>query len=78
MQDKRPAVYILASGRNGTLCIGETSDVVKRAWEHRERVVQGFTARYGVHLWDEILGVIPARAGIQGSQGSSGFPPAPE
>ncbi len=44
-----PAVYILASCRNGTLYIGATSNLPKRAWEHRNEQVPGFTARYGVH-----------------------------
>jgi putative endonuclease len=49
MQARTPAVYILASARNGTLYIGVTSDLVKRAWQHRESLGCGFTARYGVH-----------------------------
>ena len=47
--NKQPAVYILASNRNGTLYIGVTSDLVKRIWEHRNNMVEGFTKRYGVH-----------------------------
>lgn len=47
---KNPAVYILASQRNGTLYIGVTSDLVRRIWEHRNNTVSGFTARYAVHL----------------------------
>ena len=46
---KQPAVYILASKRNGTLYIGVTSDLQKRAWEHKNDLVEGFTKRYGVH-----------------------------
>ena len=42
-------VYILASKRNGTLYIGVTSDLVKRVWEHKNNVVQGFTQKYNVH-----------------------------
>lgn len=42
-------LYILASRRNGTLYTGVTSDLVKRIWQHREEVVDGFTKRYGVH-----------------------------
>ena len=41
-------VYILASKRNGTLYIGITSDLVKRIWEHKNKVVKGFTAEYGI------------------------------
>ena len=47
---KQPAVYIMASQRNGTLYVGVTSDLVKRIWEHRNDVEEGFTKRYGVHL----------------------------
>lgn len=46
---KRPAVYILASRRNGTLYTGVTSDLVRRTWEHRSGLVEGFSKRYGVH-----------------------------
>ncbi len=49
MPTKQPAVYILASQRNGTLYIGVTSNLVKRIWEHKNNVVEGFTQRYGVH-----------------------------
>jgi putative endonuclease len=46
---RRPAVYILASKRNGTLYVGVTSNLQKRVWEHKNDLVQGFTKRYGVH-----------------------------
>jgi putative endonuclease len=54
--DRHPAVYILASKRNGTLYIGVTSDLVKRIWEHKNNVVEGFTKRYGIHtlVWYEL------------------------
>ena len=53
---KQPAVYILASERNGTLYIGVTSDLVKRVWEHKNNLVEGFTKRYSVHhlVWYEL------------------------
>ena len=41
-------VYILASKRNGTLCIGVTNDFARRVWEHREGLAEGFTKKYGV------------------------------
>jgi putative endonuclease len=42
-------VYILASRRNGTLYIGVTSDLIKRVYEHKSDLVDGFTKRYAVH-----------------------------
>ena len=48
--EKRGYVYIMASGRNGTLYIGVTSDLVKRVWEHRNGVVPGFTRKHGCKL----------------------------
>jgi predicted GIY-YIG superfamily endonuclease len=52
---KQPAVYIMASGRNGTIYTGVTSNLVQRAWQHRHGEV-GFTARYGCKLlvWYEM------------------------
>jgi len=38
---KQPAVYILASKRNGTLYTGVTGDLEKRAWEHKSNLVEG-------------------------------------
>ena len=46
--EKHFFVYILASGRNGTLYIGVTSDLPKRTWEHKAKVVDGFTKKYNV------------------------------
>ena len=39
----------MASKPNGTLYIGVTSDLAKRAWEHKNDLVEGFTKKYGVH-----------------------------
>ena len=47
---KQPAVYILASKRNGTLYIGVTSDLPVRVWQHRNDIVEGFTKKHGVHM----------------------------
>jgi putative endonuclease len=54
--NKLPVVYILASKRNGTLYIGVTSDLVRRIWEHKNNIVEGFTKRYNVHrlVWYEM------------------------
>ena len=52
---KQPAVYIMASRRNGTLYTGVTSDLVQRVWQHRQGTT-GFTARYACKMlvWYEI------------------------
>ena len=42
-------VYILASRKSGTLYIGVTNDLVRRAYDHKSNVIQGFTEKYGVH-----------------------------
>jgi len=60
--EKLPAVYILASQRNGTLYVGVTSNLVKRVWEHKNDQVEGFSRRYGVHMlvYYEILDAMDA------------------
>jgi len=59
---KVPAVYMMASGIQGTLYIGVTSDLVLRVWQHREGVVDGFTERFGVKrlVWYELHGSMQA------------------
>ena len=49
-------VYMLASGRNGTLYVGVTNDIARRVWEHREGIVPGFTTKYEVKrlVWYEV------------------------
>ena len=49
---------MLASRPNGTLYIGVTSDPVKRIWEHKNNLVEGFTKKYGIHtlVWYELHG----------------------
>ena len=53
---KLPAVYIMASKRNGTLYTGVTSNLIQRVWQHKNNLIEGFTKRYNVHLlvWYEI------------------------
>lgn len=55
MDRRQLCVYILASGRNGTLYVGVTSDLIKRNWQHRIEVVDSFTSRHHVHdlVWYE-------------------------
>ena len=47
---KQPAIYIMANKRNGTLYTGVTSDLVKRVYEHREGITDGFTKKYGCKM----------------------------
>jgi putative endonuclease len=53
---KQPCVYIVASRRHGTLYTGVTSNLPKRAYEHREGLVKGFSTKYGckVLVWYEL------------------------
>ena len=49
-------VYMLCSRRNGTLYTGMTSDLIKRIYEHKNCLVDGFTKKYSVHhlIWFEL------------------------
>lgn len=49
-------VYLLASQKNGTLYTGVTSDLIKRVWQHKNHVVDGFSKKYNIHLlvWYEV------------------------
>ena len=53
---RQPCVYMLASKRNGTLYTGVTSNLVKRVWEHKNHVIEGFTKKYNVTnlVWYEV------------------------
>jgi len=55
-------IYIMASRRNGTLYIGVTSDLLARAHQHRNRLIEGFTKEYSCTLlvWFEGHGDIEA------------------
>lgn len=52
----QPAVYMMASRRNGTIYTGVTSDLVKRIWQHRTGVTPGFTTQYRCKMlvWFEL------------------------
>ena len=45
----KSAVYILSSKPNGTLYIGVASDLVRRVWQHKNDVIDGFTKEHAVH-----------------------------
>ena len=50
------AVYMMASRRHGTVYTGVTGHLHRRAWEHREGLIPGFTKRYGCKtlVWFEV------------------------
>ncbi|MFL6727161.1 MAG: GIY-YIG nuclease family protein [Sphingomicrobium sp.] len=54
--ERTPSVYLLASGFHGTLYTGVTSNLLGRVWQHRHKVIKGFTSRYGVKrlVWFEM------------------------
>ncbi len=49
-------VYILANKKHGTLYIGTTNNLVRRIYEHKNNLVDGFTKKYSIHnlvYWEE-------------------------
>ena len=61
---KQMYVYIMASRKNGTIYIGVTSDLVKRVWQHKNHILEGFTKAYNVdklvyyEVWQDELASI--------------------
>jgi putative endonuclease len=60
--EKTSYVYMLASGRYGTLYVGVTADLIRRVAQHREKRISGFTRQYNVTqlVWYEAHGEIAA------------------
>jgi putative endonuclease len=62
--ERRPCVYIMASGRHGTIYTGVTSNLMGRIHQHREGAFRGFTSRYGVkrlvhfEMFDDMVNAI--------------------
>ena len=50
MANKVPAIYIITNKRNGTLYTGVTSNLPQRDWQHKHKLMQGFTQKYGCNL----------------------------
>jgi len=46
----QPAIYILSNKFNGTLYVGVTSNLIQRVWQHKTKVVEGFTAKYNLEM----------------------------
>ena len=44
------SVYILTNRKNGTLYIGMTNNLIKRTWEHKKDLIEGFTNKYKTHF----------------------------
>lgn len=57
---KDPYLYILTNQYNKVFYIGVTSDLIRRIWEHKNDVIEGFTKKYGVHklVYYEVAGDI--------------------
>jgi putative endonuclease len=53
---KKFYVYIICKKRNGTLYTGITSNLIKRIYEHKNNLIEGFSQKYNVHrlVWYEI------------------------
>ena len=70
--EKQPAIYIMASKRNGTLYVGVTSDLIKRVYQHKNGSVPGFSDRYDCKLLvyyeihEEMLNAIAREKQIKG------------
>jgi putative endonuclease len=47
---KQPAVYIVASGINGTLYTGVTSNLAQRIYQHKNKIREGFSNKYNCNL----------------------------
>ena len=50
MMEIQPCVYIITNKRNGTLYTGVTSNITQRIWQHREKVIDGFSKKYNIYM----------------------------
>jgi putative endonuclease len=61
---ERYFVYLLANEPKGVLYVGVTNDLARRTWEHKTKVVPGFTSKYGVSrlvYYEEYASILEAR-----------------
>ena len=69
---REPAVYIMASAKNGTLYTGVTSNLVQRVWQHKNGICDGFTLKYSCRMlvyyesWDDMRGAIGREKQLKG------------
>ncbi|MCL2877100.1 MAG: GIY-YIG nuclease family protein [Betaproteobacteria bacterium] len=69
---KQGYVYILFNQKNGTLYVGVTSNLVARVYEHKNKIVDGFTKKYNVdklgyyEIHDDIVSAIAREKQIKG------------
>ena len=64
--DEQAYICIMANQRNGTIYIGSTHDLIRRTWEHRNGMIEGFTKKYDCKplVWYEVHGSLEsARVG---------------
>ena len=73
---RQPAIYLLTNKPHGTLYTGVTSNLVKRIWEHKNKVIRGYSARYNLtrlvcfELFEEMYEAISREKQIKaGSRG---------
>jgi putative endonuclease len=72
--DKNGYVYILTNKNNTTLYIGVTSDITKRIWQHKEKVLEGFSKKYNLtklvyyEVFDEIENAIAREKYLKGKK----------
>ena len=48
--NKQPCVYILSNQKNGTLYVGVSSNLIQRIYQHKQKLVDGFSKKYGLDL----------------------------
>ena len=69
---RQPAIYILTNKKNGTLYTGVTSNLPRRIWEHKNKITQGFSAKYKLNqlvyfeVFDEMYLAISREKQIKG------------